>query len=219
MRRVSLRPVLLLAPALVSLLALSVPGRAWAQCTEHGACLLPQAGCGYFLQGPVGYGTTSVMIRNVNLSNFTQCMPPQPPAFAIDSFFDVFVELEITGDGGAHWQPAQTTGHGHEHAVGRPDGMTFDTEMLQLDLSGGSLPPGVQIRESTSQPSHGQTMITDLGGGNFRIDSFFDVFTDLSLDSGGTWTPSNGSSRTTVTPESVTPVRRATWGSLKTIYR
>jgi hypothetical protein len=32
----------------------------------------------------------------------------------------------------------------------------------------------------------------------FRIDSFFDVFTDLSLDGGQTWTPSSGPGGSTV---------------------
>ena len=91
--------------------------------------------------------------------------------------------------------------------------------MIQLDLSGGSLPPGVMIRESPTLASTGQTMLTDQGGGNFRIDSFFDVFTELSLDGGQSWTPSNGSSHTTVVPQSVTPARQATWGALKLLYR
>ena len=207
----------LLATAMV--VAILSPRLARAQCIEHGACLLPQGTCDYFLPGPITYPPTPVLIRNINLANFTQCMASQPPSFPIDSFFDVFVELEISGNGGGTWQPAQTTAHGREHAVGRADGITFDTEMLQLDLSGGSLPPGVMIRESPTLPSVGQTKLTDKGGGNFQIDSFFDIFTELSLDGGATWTPSNGSGHTTVVPQSVTPVRQDTWGSLKMMYR
>ena len=79
-------------------------------------------------------------------------------------------------------QPAQSTAHGGEHAVGQADGITFDTEMLQVDLSGGSLPGGVMIRESPTLASLGSTKLTDQGGGNFRIDSFFDVFTELPPD-------------------------------------
>ena len=41
-------------------------------------------------------------------------------------------------------------------------------------------------------PSLGKTSITDLGGGLYKIDSFFDVFTELSIDGGATWTPSVG---------------------------
>jgi len=67
----------------------------------------------------------------------------------------------------------------------------FDTEMLQLDLVGG----GLMVRESPTIPSQGQTQITDMGGGLYRIDSFFDVFTELSLDGGQTWIPSDGPTR------------------------
>jgi len=56
----------------------------------------------------------------------------------------------------------------------------FQTEMLSLDLSGG----GVTIRESPTLPSLGQTGIAGIGGGLYRIDSFFDVFTELSVDGG-----------------------------------
>jgi hypothetical protein len=44
----------------------------------------------------------------------------------------------------------------------------FDTELLQLDISGGNLPAGVLIRESPTLPSFGRTAIRDLGGGQFE---------------------------------------------------
>ncbi len=66
----------------------------------------------------------------------------------------------------------------------------FDTEMVQLDISGGNLPPGVMVRESPTLQSTGKTSIEDLGGGQYKIDSFFDIFTELSLDDGASWIPS-----------------------------
>ena len=65
---------------------------------------------------------------------------------------------------------------------------TFATEMLQLDLQGSV--PGLgafMIRESPTKQSTGQVTITQLPGGQFQIDSFFDVFTELSTDGGATW--------------------------------
>ena len=65
---------------------------------------------------------------------------------------------------------------------------TFQTEMLQLDLQGTV--PGLgafMVRESPSKQSTGQVTITDIGGGQYQIDSFFDVFTELSIDGGATW--------------------------------
>lgn len=66
---------------------------------------------------------------------------------------------------------------------------TFSTEMLLLNLSA----VGVLIRESPTLQSTGQTKIEDIGGGLFKITSFFDVFTELSLDGGQNWIPSTDS--------------------------
>lgn len=81
--------------------------------------------------------------------------------------------------------PVQTLVFGK---VGNVTG-TFATEMLSLNLSGG----GVMLRESPTLQSTGQTTITNIGGGNFQITSFFDVFTELSVDGGVSWIPSSSS--------------------------
>jgi hypothetical protein len=81
---------------------------------------------------------------------------------------------------------------------------TFDVEMLSMMLTGG---PGVMIRESPSRPSLGKTSITDIGApgpapgdpdNGYHIDSFFDVFTELSIDGGMTWIPKAGNRGTRV---------------------
>jgi hypothetical protein len=59
----------------------------------------------------------------------------------------------------------------------------YDTELTQLDTTGTT-----RIRESPTQPSNGQATITPESG-LFRINSFFDVFVELSLDNGDTWIP------------------------------
>lgn len=75
---------------------------------------------------------------------------------------------------------------------------TFATEMLALNLSDGGM---IRIRESPTLASTGQTTIADIGGGLFRITSFFDVFTELSLDSGATFIPSaNGPTHVDLVP-------------------
>jgi PEP-CTERM motif len=70
---------------------------------------------------------------------------------------------------------------------------TFDTEMLALSLSGTSPLGPFMIRESPTKQSLGQTSVTDIGGGLYQIDSFFDVFTELSIDGGATWMPDTDS--------------------------
>ena len=77
-----------------------------------------------------------------------------------------------------------------QNKIGNVTG-TFNTEMLQLNLSGNSPLGPFMIRESPTLQSTGQTSIQDIGGGQFQIDSFFDVFTELSIDGGASWMPSH----------------------------
>src|SRR5207247_1134427 len=65
------------------------------------------------------------------------------------------------------------------------------TEMLRLDISGGTLPVGVMIRESPTRASTGKTTVRPIEGG-YMIGSFFDVFPEISVDGGQTWTPAQG---------------------------
>jgi hypothetical protein len=122
--------------------------------------------------------------------------PAGPPAtWTVNSFFDAFVELDpITPP--APPQPGNGTGHVQGSGTGTTNRI-IDTEMISLDLSS----PGIMIRESPTLPSTGQTSITDLGGGLYHIDSFFDVFTELSLDGGASWYPSQGPTHLSSTPE------------------
>ena len=80
---------------------------------------------------------------------------------------------------------------------------TFDTEMISMNLTGTMDSTTVMIRESLTQSSAGQTMISDIGGGQFHVDSFFDVWTELSVDGGSNWIPqSSGPTRVNlVVPE------------------
>lgn len=102
---------------------------------------------------------------------------------------DVFLTATVCvtglgcGPGTANTQPGDPA---RVLALGQPDG-TFDTEMLSMDLTGGSPFGPALIRESPTRPSTG---ISSLTGGGFAIDSFFDIFTELSLDGGQTWLPS-----------------------------
>ena len=87
--------------------------------------------------------------------------------------------------------------------VGNTTG-TFNTEILSLNISGSSPFGPFMIRESPTLASTGQTTITSIGGGMFQIDSFFDVFTELSLDGGNSWIPSDTSTHLVLVPEPCT---------------
>ena len=66
----------------------------------------------------------------------------------------------------------------------------FDTEMLSLNISGGSLPAGVMIRESPTRASLGQHCILALDVG-FMVASMFDINLEVSVDGGQMWSPAN----------------------------
>jgi hypothetical protein len=101
--------------------------------------------------------------------------------------------------------PVQMGGRVQSVASGKgPSDTTgeWPVEMVGMSLSGvGTTPPFVMIRESPTLPSLGQTRITDIGGGQYHIDSFFDVFTELSFDGGTNWFPSTGPTHVNLVPE------------------
>jgi uncharacterized repeat protein (TIGR01451 family) len=144
--------------------------------------------------GATLYSAGSNTVTNAVLSNFTPCTPPPVSGMATINFTGILTgDLTIPPTGPTHFQ-APVTGSmkvTFNNLTGST--RTFDTEMLQLDISGGNLPAGVLLRESPTLTSTGQTKITTVTGG-FHIDSFFDVFTELSTDGGATWTPDGAGS-------------------------
>lgn len=109
------------------------------------------------------------------------------------SFFDVFVTLDFEMCAMGSCEAGTATGQATSFMSGTqsPDG-SFQTEMLQMELVGNSLTLGpYRLRESPTRQSLGAVRDV-LPPGVPVIDSFFDVFTELSLDGGQTWLPSMG---------------------------
>jgi hypothetical protein len=79
--------------------------------------------------------------------------------------------------------------------------------MIMLNLQGQVLSQPFMIRESPTLASRGVTTtevlcpLCDPPFDTYRISSFFDVFTELSIDGGTTWVPSPHSVRILQTPE------------------
>jgi hypothetical protein len=118
--------------------------------------------------------------------------PPPPGTVIVDSFSDIFTELTIHPPSGPPQNVNPVPPNPTIRLAGRVGGPIFVVEtddILTMSLSGGSMPGGVMIRESPTLPSTGLTTIQDLGGGLYHINSFFDVFTELSLDGGQSWIP------------------------------
>jgi hypothetical protein len=131
-----------------------------------------------------------------------------------DSVLDAILDFGIEPMFGTLTGPTTTKAFGK---VGNTTG-TFDTEMLSMSLSGSVGGFDIQIRESPTLPSLGQTVITDLGGGLYQIDSFFDVFMEMSVD-GGPWMPQlTPAVHMVLVPITVVPVQFTTWGAIKAMY-
>ena len=129
------------------------------------------------------------------------------PADEIEDFpstLTAMLEVKVNGVSQGPPQPIAANGPVQTIVFGKVGNTTgtFATEMLALNLSGGTLPVGTMIRESPTLQSTGVTKITDIGGGLYQIDSFFDVFTELSIDGGASWLPStNGAGHVVLVPE------------------
>jgi hypothetical protein len=161
--------------------------------------LLPPLGPFKSLQGefiPFGGG---IMLRNVMHSGWAPIALP-PINFGTQFYnFTSPIMFEISLDNGNTWNPhnansvmqVRVTNLGNTIGT-MPD--YYETEMIQLDISGGTLPPGVMIRESPTLPSLGRTEIRTITPIDFGIGSFFDVFTELSLNGGANWQPAQSSS-------------------------
>jgi hypothetical protein len=158
---------------------------------------------------PSSYGTTTfengVMIRNIELRRFGVGLPmPDAPlgvSSSVSSFFDVFTEISLDG---STWSPSSNVAPVMFSITRQHDDGTssfYDTEMLALNLQpfGG----GLFIRESPTRASTGRVSPTLMSDGKFQVSSFFDIFTEISLDGGATWSPATKPTHfelTTATP-------------------
>jgi MYXO-CTERM domain-containing protein len=114
-------------------------------------------------------------------------MPSGPDEMEyFSSVVDATVDIPPAGMYGL---PVTLTGPVHTVVRNYTSGQlgTFDTEILSMDLTGNIGGQPVMIRESPTRQSLGRTTVSQ--GSNYIIDSFFDVWTELSLDGGITWLP------------------------------
>ena len=143
-------------------------------------------------QPQFAFFANNVVISSFAYRSFTASIPPPPPGSEVTHTYGTTVELEIFMPGGGGWShvsaPATSTIRITGLLGGTGGTEFYDTEMLQLDCDSGS-PANVRIRESPTRASLGRTTITDTGLGVYNCDSFFDIFIEVSLDGGQTWSP------------------------------
>jgi len=118
-----------------------------------------------------------------------------PPAYGFTDTHSFNSDVHLIGgayspNGGGTWipvgdiyAPALTTVR--ITGVGPLD---YSTEMLGLNITASTPLGTVLIRESPTLASTGHTTLTAVSGG-YTVDSFFDVFTEISLDGGNSWIP------------------------------
>ncbi len=118
-----------------------------------------------------------------------------------EQFDSVLTAVEI----GLGIGPVTITGPVTVVTYGRLSSTTgaFATEIVNMYFTADSPLGPVAIREDQNRPSLGMTTITDIGGGLYHIDSFFDVFTELSV-AGSPWISCDYSTRMTLVPEPAT---------------
>jgi hypothetical protein len=120
-----------------------------------------------------------------------------------DSTLNALLDIELVGGSFLTDVPVSMTGPVSVLTSGKTGNTTgtFETEIIAMSLTGMVLGMPVEIRESPSLSTLGQTTITDLGGGLYQIDSFFDVFTELSMNGGPFVPQTGGPSRVDLVPE------------------
>ena len=138
------------------------------------------------------YYANGIYIDDIRHHGFTENFPPPLPGNPqIEQFGSVLdLVVYVPGYGSI---PAHITNVPVSVWVswaGEAGGITdYATEMLSLNVNWNSPLGPVLIRESPTLVSLGLTRIQPSGGG-YMIDSFFDIFTELSLDGGQSWVPS-----------------------------
>jgi hypothetical protein len=171
-------------------------------------------------------GTPMNSIRNMKLRDFSSSYPPNPCDEQTASV-TAHASFEWSTDDGQTWTEhtadCELTMVSRRAPVAGSTGL-FDTEMLAMSLSGGSLPPGMRLRESPSRPSKGRTSIAsrlmeEEGIYHYAIDSFFDIFTELSLDGGSTWEPAIAALHLELHSGAPPVMSRSDWLPLVASYR
>ena len=173
---------------------------------------LPTPGGQYVLPA-LAYQTgppQGVLIAGNTIGGFSASSPPPAAGQQLVQNFTAQANVRISLDGGATFTDAAGTVAARMNVtrstINWGDTSYYDAELVQLDVTG--LPQGVLLRESPTLASMGRLSITPHPTGGNQLDSFFDIFTELSLDGGQTWTAANSAATAALTPSSpIAPLR------------
>jgi hypothetical protein len=105
-----------------------------------------------------------------------------PPGGSASGTLDVSTELSLNG---GSFVPIKGSGL----LLYRDNQLGYlDAEVLSMNLATAPGAQPLSIRESPTLMSLGKTKLTTVGG-QMSIDSFFDIYMELSADGGTSWSP------------------------------
>ena len=117
--------------------------------------------------------------------DITYRIAPPGGDFVVDSFFDIAYTIEFNVD--------------PDPDLTNDDQARFNMNILEMDFGsatpGGDNSSGTQLRLAPGG-GHGHVTVLKIagppgGGGDFQVDSFFDISLELSADGGNTWIPAS----------------------------
>ncbi|MDB6035833.1 MAG: exported protein of unknown function, partial [Verrucomicrobiales bacterium] len=148
---------------------------------------------GQYISGPPWFSAyaNGIIISNISQNLFTQSQPPPPPSGSQIQQFSSSISMMLSLNGGQSWSPVTAVANAAVQLASSMDAngtRFFNTEMLTLNIGGGTLPQGVLFRESPSKASLGRTSLkTNPASGQTLMESFFDIFTEVTVDGGQNW--------------------------------
>jgi hypothetical protein len=153
---------------------------------------------------------TNLQLTGPNNKAGTAPPPAAGASTQVDSLVDIVANVSRSGAPSDHIDEVVdvTLNISNPNSPGGTS-LPYDLEILQLAVKGMptgiSGPPPLSLRESPTLASTGQYSVTPIAGSDkFNVTSFFDVFTELSLDGGATYYPAAASMRlalTSIVPE------------------
>lgn len=165
------------------------------------------ADIGYLGQGSVEFaGTVAVSMMEPFHTEFTNIVRAALGSDEKETFDSVLHALVDVPAMGAFDMPVTVSGPVEVIVRGYSSGQTgtFQTEIVSMSLTGDVGGTPVELRQSPTLASIGQTTITDVGGGMYDIESFFDVFVELSVDGGNSFVGGSDFKRMVLVPEPAT---------------
>jgi hypothetical protein len=166
-----------------------------------GIAVLPPPGTFFSLTEPIAIAVpipaVPIVIEQMQLGGINPPAPVPLPGGTFDSFFDIFTEISL--DGGTTWEGNRSF-HIEIEALPQSGSVTpFELSVLGFDPV--PITASAVLRLDPNRPSTGQITFTEIGGGLYQVDSFFDIFTELSVDGGNTWIPSSAPLHLEMLPE------------------